>query len=50
VPGKAADLLVVDGDPTADITVIRSPRNIEAVFRGGALVAGSKPRRYEVPR
>ena len=48
VPGKAADLLVVDGDPAADITVIRSPRNIEAVFRDGALVAGSNPVRYEV--
>jgi imidazolonepropionase-like amidohydrolase len=47
VPGKAADLLVVDGDPASDISVIRSPRNIEAVFRDGVLVAGSATRRYE---
>jgi imidazolonepropionase-like amidohydrolase len=49
-PGKAADLIVVDGDPSADITVIRSPDNIEAVFRGGALVAGSATARYEAAR
>jgi imidazolonepropionase-like amidohydrolase len=49
-PGKAADLIVVDGDPSADITVIRSPENIEAVFRGGALVAGSATGRYEAAR
>jgi len=49
-PGKAADLLVVDGDPSSDITVIRSPDNIEAVFRNGNLVAGSAASRYEVGR
>jgi imidazolonepropionase-like amidohydrolase len=49
-PGKAADLLVVDGDPASDIGVIRSPRNIEAVFRDGMLVAGCATGRYEAGR
>jgi imidazolonepropionase-like amidohydrolase len=49
-PGKAADLIVVDGDPSADITVIRSPQNIEAVFRDGVLVAGSATSPYEAAR
>jgi imidazolonepropionase-like amidohydrolase len=49
-PGKAADLIVVDGDPSADISVIRSRENIEAVFRDGALVAGSATARYEAAR
>jgi imidazolonepropionase-like amidohydrolase len=34
--GKAADLLVVDGDPLHDITALRSVRQ---VFQSGALVS-----------
>ncbi len=34
-PGLAADILVVDGDPTADITALRQVR---AVYQGGRLV------------
>jgi len=34
-PGKRADVLVVDGDPSKDI---QAAKNVEAVFLGGALV------------
>jgi imidazolonepropionase-like amidohydrolase len=33
--GKLADLIVVDGDPTADITVLQERRRIVAVMKGG---------------
>jgi imidazolonepropionase-like amidohydrolase len=38
--GAVADLLVVDGDPLADVRVLHDPRRIWMVFRGGRLVAG----------
>jgi imidazolonepropionase-like amidohydrolase len=41
-PGKLADLLVLDGDPSADITVL-SRRPPAAVLKGGAVVAGALP-------
>jgi len=41
-PGKLADLLVVDGDPSADITVL-SRREPLAVIKGGEVVAGALP-------
>jgi imidazolonepropionase-like amidohydrolase len=34
--GYLADLLVVDGDPTADITVLQRPELRRAVIKGGA--------------
>ena len=36
--GKLADLLVVDGDPLADITVLQEPTNLLAIIKGGDLV------------
>jgi imidazolonepropionase-like amidohydrolase len=36
--GKLADLLVVAGDPTADITVLQDPDNLRAILKGGAFV------------
>lgn len=33
--GKLADLLVVDGDPVADITILASPDRLLAIFKGG---------------
>lgn len=35
-PGRLADLLVVDGDPTADITVLLQAERRRAVIKGGS--------------
>lgn len=37
-PGKWADLLVVDGDPLADIAVLQRPERLIGVFRDGRLL------------
>ena len=37
--GKAADILVVDGDPLEDISVLCAPELIAAVFQDGEIVA-----------
>jgi imidazolonepropionase-like amidohydrolase len=37
-PGKLADLVVVDGDPVADITVLQDRSRILAVLKGGEAV------------
>lgn len=37
-PGRAADLLVVEGDPLADIRILGKPERIRAVFKGGVPV------------
>ena len=39
-PGKAADLLLVDGDPAADIEALR---HVKAVFKQGARVESARP-------
>jgi imidazolonepropionase-like amidohydrolase len=36
--GALADLLVVDGDPTTDITLLQQPERRRAVMKGGAFV------------
>jgi imidazolonepropionase-like amidohydrolase len=41
VPGAVADLLVVDGDPLADVRVLRDPERIAMVVQGGKVVAGN---------
>jgi imidazolonepropionase-like amidohydrolase len=41
--GKLADLLVVDGDPSQDITVLADPANIRTVIKGGAVAHGTLP-------
>jgi imidazolonepropionase-like amidohydrolase len=34
-PGKLADLLVVDGDPLQDITILQDQQRLKLVFQGG---------------
>jgi imidazolonepropionase-like amidohydrolase len=38
--GKLADVLIVDGDPVADISVLENRRRILAVMQGGIIKAG----------
>ena len=33
--GKLADLLIVDGDPLADIAVLRDPARLALIMQGG---------------
>jgi imidazolonepropionase-like amidohydrolase len=44
-PGKAADLVIVDGDPLSDIA---SLRRVRGVIRGGELVSGRLAAAHEV--
>ena len=37
-PGKLADVIVVDGDPLKDVTVLRDRNRILQVYKGGKLV------------
>jgi imidazolonepropionase-like amidohydrolase len=37
-PGKLADLLVVDGNPVKDITVLEDRGNLDVVMKGGQFV------------
>ena len=37
--GKTADIVVVDGDPLEDISVLCAPERIATVFQGGEIVA-----------
>ena len=41
--GKLADLLVIDGDPVADIDVLRDRANLLAVLKDGRLVSDRLP-------
>jgi len=41
--GKLADLVVVDGDPVADLSLLADPANVMAVVQGGRLVKDRLP-------
>jgi imidazolonepropionase-like amidohydrolase len=42
-PGFAADLLVVDGDPLADVAILGQPERLRLVLHNGVRVAGERP-------
>ena len=42
-PGAVADLLVIDGDPLADVRILRDPDRISMVIQGGKVVADRRP-------
>jgi imidazolonepropionase-like amidohydrolase len=47
-PGKRADLVVLREDPLERIRALTEPDVVEAVVKGGELVAGSLPERVAV--
>jgi imidazolonepropionase-like amidohydrolase len=42
--GRLADLLVVDGDPTRDITLLQKPSRFDYIFKGGCIVDRTPPK------
>lgn len=42
-PGKVADLLILNDDPSLDIRVLTRPESVQAVLKGGQLVSGELP-------
>lgn len=47
--GKYADLLLVDGDPLADIRLLQQPEKIQMVMKGGRVVVNRTGRTAEKP-
>jgi imidazolonepropionase-like amidohydrolase len=45
-PGKRADLLVVDGDPSTDLRVLRDKRRIRRLYKGGRMIPLADDREY----
>jgi imidazolonepropionase-like amidohydrolase len=41
-PGAVADVIVVDGDPLADIRLLLRPNRILRVYRGGVAIGGTE--------
>lgn len=42
-PGRLADLVVVDGDPSVDIAVLQDPQKVRAVCKGGRFAVDALP-------
>lgn len=42
-PGKLADLLVVDGDPLADMALLQNRERLAAIMKGGEFVKNQIP-------
>jgi imidazolonepropionase-like amidohydrolase len=47
-PGKLADLVVVDGDPLEDVSLLQDLARIPLVIKDGRVVADRRPARVEV--
>jgi imidazolonepropionase-like amidohydrolase len=47
--GAVADLLVLEGDPVADIDVLSRPDGISMVIQAGEIVAGRSPAAVPTP-
>jgi cytosine/adenosine deaminase-related metal-dependent hydrolase len=37
--GRYGDILIIDGDPLADVTILQNPHRIQAIFKGGEEVS-----------
>lgn len=48
VPGRLADMLVLDGNPVDDIALLQDARRIERVYKDGRLVAGTAQRPADI--
>jgi imidazolonepropionase-like amidohydrolase len=46
--GKLADIVVVDGDPLADIRILRDPRRIKLVIQSGRIVVDRRAAKAEI--
>jgi imidazolonepropionase-like amidohydrolase len=42
-PGKLADIIIVDGDPLADITILKDMDRIKLVMKGGVILKSTLP-------
>ncbi len=47
--GKSADIVVVNGDPLTDISVLKDQRNIELVMKDGAIIRSPSNTMAEAP-
>src|SRR5512144_1111315 len=48
-PGRLADLMVVGGDPLADIALLLDPERIQMVVKGGATCVDRRPAARQCP-
>lgn len=49
-PGKLADLVLVDGDPTSDPALVANASNLRAIMKGGVLHKQSEPQSAALPK